>query len=175
MRKIRENLRAYGGLTCAIAITAPGEEAGLVWDRSLCTHPAAEKCSGRKGCRVVAGAAAIWNHHSRAWWCELNRICKQRADRAIRRLGATEKLGLLMYEWEWQKRGVWHIHLVLPMETAVERAWSLAYVEALCDVGPRKGFGFIDRKPLHAPQPAERAASYLSKYLVKCDPDPGSA
>lgn len=96
MRKIRENLRAYGGLTCAIAITAPGEEAGLVWDRSLCTHAAGEKCSGRKGCRVVDGAAAIWNEHSRAWWRELNRVCKQRADRKIHRLGAEKKLGLLL-------------------------------------------------------------------------------
>ena len=66
-----------------------------------------------------------------------------------------------------QKRGVWHLHVVLPMETAIERAWSFAYVEALCEVGRRKGFGFIDRKPLHAPRPAERAASYLSKYLAK--------
>lgn len=29
-----------------------------------------------------------------------------------------------------------------------------------------KGFGFVDRKPLHSPQPAERSARYLSKYLV---------
>jgi hypothetical protein len=98
MRKIRENLRTYGGLTCAIAITAPGEEAGLVWDRSLCAHADGEKCSGRKRCRVVAGAAAIWNEQSRAWWRELNRICKQRADRAIGKLGANRKFGLLMYE-----------------------------------------------------------------------------
>lgn len=171
MRKIRENLRAYGGLSCVIAITAPGQDGGLVWDQSSCSHPRGEKCSGTKGCKVVPGAAAIWNEYSRRGWRDMNRICKQRADRTIRRLGATKKLGLLMYEWELQKRGVWHLHIVLPMETATERAWSFAYVEALSDLAPRKWFGFIDRKPLHAPRPAERAASYLSKYLAKWQPD----
>jgi hypothetical protein len=31
---------------------------------------------GRKGCRVMKGAADAWNEHSRAWWRELNRICR---------------------------------------------------------------------------------------------------
>ena len=171
MRKIRENLRTYGGLTCVVAITAPGEADGLVWDRSICSHHPAERCSGPKGCKVVSGAAAIWNEYSRRGWRDMNRICKQRADRAIRRLGAAKKLGLLMYEWELQKRGVWHLHIVLPMETPVERAWSFAYVEALSDLAHSKWFGFIDRKPLHAPRPAEQAASYLSKYLAKWQKD----
>ena len=167
MRKIRVNLRGYGGLTCAIAVTAPGEDVGLVWDRSLCTHPTSARCSGLKGCVVVAGAAAMWNNGSRRWWRELNRICKQRADRKIRALGSEKRGGLLMYEWELQKRGVWHLHLVLGMETAVERVWAIEYVRALCEVGPAKGFGWVDRRPLHSPQPAERSAGYLSKYLAK--------
>jgi len=57
------------------------------------------------------------------------------------------------------------------METAVERVWAIEYVQALCEVGPSKGFGFIDRKPLRSPQPAEKAAGYLSKYLAKWQPD----
>jgi hypothetical protein len=173
MRKIRVNLREYGGLTCAIAVTAPGEEAGLVWDRRVCRHAPDERCSGTKGCVVVAGAAALWNEGSRRWWRELNRICKQRADRKIRRLGAAGRGGVLMYEWELQKRGVWHLHVILGMETAVERAWATEYVKALADVGPSKGFGWVDRKPLRSPQPAERAASYLSKYLAKWRPEGG--
>jgi hypothetical protein len=171
MRKIRENLRAYGGMTCVIAITAPGAADGLVWDRSICTHTPGEECSGTKGCRVKSGAAVIWNEYSRRGWRDLNRVSKQRADRAIRRLGATTKLGLLMYEWEVQKRGVWHLHIVLPMETAIERAWSFAYVEALSELAPRRWFGFVDRKPLRAPRTAESAASYLSKYLAKWQED----
>jgi hypothetical protein len=171
MRKIRVNLREYGGLSCVIAVTAPGEESGLVWDRGECSHAPDERCSGRKGCRVVEAAAEIWNEASRSWWRELNRICKQRADRAIRRLGASNKGGVLMYEWELQMRGVWHLHVVLGMETAIERAWAFEYVKALHEVGPVKGFGFIDRKPLHSPQPAEQSARYLSKYLAKWRPD----
>jgi hypothetical protein len=81
------------------------------------------------------------------------------------------KGGVLMYEWELQKRGVWHLHVVLGMETAVERAWAYAYVDAPHEVGPVKGFGFIDRKLLHSPQPAEQSARYLSKYLAKWRPD----
>jgi hypothetical protein len=171
MRKIRENLRTYGGLSCVIAVTAPGQKDGLVWDRSLCTHPPGDKCSGPKGCRVKAGAAAVWNEYSRRGWRKMNRICKQRADREIVRLGATKKLGLLMYEWELQQRGVWHLHIVLPMETAIERAWSFAYVKALNERAARMWFGFSDRKPLHAPRTAEAAASYLSKYLAKWQED----
>jgi hypothetical protein len=101
----------------------------------------------------------------------MNRICKQRADRRIRQLGATRKFGVLMYEWELQKRGLWHLHIVLPMETAIERAWSFAYVGALSELAPKRWFGFVDRKPLRAPRPAERSASYLSKYLAKWQED----
>src|SRR3954468_14378650 len=50
MRKIRENLTAYGGLACMLSLTAPGVEVGLVWDRSLCTHAPGVACSGPKGC-----------------------------------------------------------------------------------------------------------------------------
>ena len=87
MRKLRENLRAYGGLVAMVTLTAPGEEAGLVWDSDCCTHEPTEPCSGRKGCRVAAGAAALWNEGSRRWWRELNRIAKQHADRRLRELG----------------------------------------------------------------------------------------
>jgi hypothetical protein len=48
MRKIRENLRAYGGLASMCTLTAPGEAAGLVWDRARCSHQPGERCDGRK-------------------------------------------------------------------------------------------------------------------------------
>jgi hypothetical protein len=38
-------------------------------------------------------------------------------------------------------------------------------------LGPAKGFGFVDAKPLEKPQEARRVASYLSKYLAKWQPD----
>jgi hypothetical protein len=171
MRKLRENLRGYGGLVSMTTLTAPGEETGLVWDTASCSHALGEKCSGRKGCRVVAGAASAWNAASRTSWRELNRIAKQRADRRLRAVGHEKRGGLLAYSWELQKRGVWHLHIVLGMQTAPEREWARAYVEALRSVGPAKGFGFVDAKPLERPQEARRVASYLSKYLAKWQPD----
>jgi hypothetical protein len=111
------------------------------------------------------------DRHSRAWWRELNRVCKQRADRAVSRLGYDRKGGLLLYEWELQRRGVWHLHFVVGLETAVERAWALEYVRAMRVLAPTKGFGFVDAKPLQHPEPAERVARYLSKYLAKWRPD----
>ena len=167
MRKIRENLDAYGGLVVMTTVTAPGQDAGLVWDRSLCRHPPNEKCTGPKGCKVEARAAKPWNDLSRQLWRTLNRLAKQRADRAIRRLGSKKKGGLLMYEWELQGRGVWHLHVVLGMETAIERAWAIEYVRALRELGPRYLFGFVDAKPLRSPQPAMNVSGYLSKYLAK--------
>ncbi len=167
MRKIRENLDTYGGLVCMVSVTAPSEAVGLVWDRSLCTHPASERCSGPRSCRVDAGAAAAWNEASKALWRKLNRLAKKRADHRIRRLGARENGGFLLYEWELQKRGVWHLHVVLGMETAIERAWAFEYVKALRELAPGHLFGFVDEKPLRDPQPALRVSSYLSKYLAK--------
>jgi hypothetical protein len=173
MRKTRENLDVYGGLVAMTTVTAPGQDAGLVWDRSLCRHPPGEKCDGkRKGCKVEARAAQRWNDLSRDWWRKLNRVAKLRADRAIHRLGSEKKGGLLVYEWELQGRGVWHLHVVLGMETAIERAWAIEYVRALRELGPRYGFGWVDAKPLRGPRPAANGVSgYLSKYLAKRRPD----
>ena len=171
MRKIRENLRAYEGLVCMCTLTAPGRDAGLVWDREQCAHGSEEACSGRRGCKVLPAAADRWNEMSRDWWRELNRVAKQRADRAVKRLGHAYKGGLLMYEWELQSRGVWHLHFVLGMETAVERAWAFDYVQAMRELAPGKGFGYVDAKPLRSPQVANRAAAYLSKYLAKWNED----
>jgi hypothetical protein len=171
MRKIRENLRAYDGLVVMCTLTAPGQEAGLIWDRKRCSHSPGVRCTGPLGCKVVEAAADAWNERSRGWWRELNRRAKLRADRRIKQLGHEHKGGLLMYEWELQPRGVWHVHLILGMETAVERAWAFEYVAALRELGARWCFGFVDAKPLHSPQPAERASGYLSKYLAKWKDD----
>jgi hypothetical protein len=171
MRKIRENLRAYAGLACMCTVTAPGEDAGLIWDRARCTHFVGERCSGPKGCQVVKEAADAWNEHSRAWWRELNRVCKLRADRALKRLGYGGKGGVLLYEWELQRRGVWHLHFVVGLESAAERAWATEYVAAMRELAPSKGFGFVDARPLRSPEPAERVARYLCKYLAKWHAD----
>jgi hypothetical protein len=171
MRKNRENLRSYGGLASMCTLTAPGVAAGLVWDRSQCTHRSDEPCGKRHACKVVPAVAEQWNDRSRGWWRDLNRVCKQRADRALKRLGHDKKGGVLLYQWELQGRGVWHLHFVLGLETAVERAWAFEYVDAMRELAPRYCFGFVDAKPLRKPEPAERVASYLSKYLAKWKDD----
>lgn len=172
MRKVRENLRCYEGLVAMCTLTAPGEAAGLVWDRESCRHAAEVRCDGKRfGCKVEPAAAELWNESSRSWWRELNRRAKLRADRAMRRLGHEYKGGLLMYEWELQKRGVWHLHFVLGMETPLERAWAFEYVRAMRELAPEWCFGFVDAKPLRSPQPAQRASGYLSKYLAKWQAD----
>jgi hypothetical protein len=89
----------------------------------------------------------------------------------VERLGHGYRGGVLVYEWELQSRGVWHLHFVLGMETPVERAWAFEYVKALRELGPSKGFGYVDAKPLHSPQVAEKAATYISKYLAKWNAD----
>ena len=61
----------------------------------------------------------------------------------FRRLGSSWKGGLLAYEGELPGRGVWHLHVVVGMETAVERAWAFEYVRALRELGSRYGFGFV--------------------------------
>jgi hypothetical protein len=38
-------------------------------------------------------------------------------------------------------------------------------------LAPSKRFGLVDAKPLKSPEPAERVASYLSKYLAKWQDD----
>ncbi len=167
MRKSWTNLDTYGGLAAMLTLTAPGEAAGLAFDRALCWHRPSDKCSGPRGCKVVKSVAEKWNDLSRGWWRELNRVCKQRADRAMSRLGANYKGGLLLYQWEMQERGVWHLHFVVGLETAIERAWAFEYVKAMRELGPKYCFGFVDAKPMRSPRPASDCAGYVSKYLVK--------
>ena len=168
LRKLRENLRAYGGKAAMLTLTAPGVEAGLIWDRSHCSHIESVPCSGPRGCRVNSRAAEIWNDASRGYWRELNRVCKQRADRELRCLGARDFKGhILAYQWELQARGLWHLHFVVGVETALEMAWATEYVKAMRLLAPTYLFGYVDAKPLKRARPADFCAGYVAKYLMK--------
>ena len=61
------------------------------------------------------------------------------------------------------------MHGVLSVSTPAELAWAEAYVGALCDLAPSKGFGFVDswEKIRHKIKPGVEAAAYLSGYFVK--------
>ena len=61
------------------------------------------------------------------------------------------------------------MHGVLSVSTPAELAWAEAYVNALCDLAPSKGFGFVDgwEKIRRKVKPGVEAAAYLSAYFVK--------
>jgi hypothetical protein len=75
------------------------------------------------------------------------------------------------YEWEFQQRGVWHIHLVLGLETALERAWAHEYVKAMDELSPRYLYGTLHSAAIRRPRPAENCAGYIAKYLTKRNAD----
>jgi hypothetical protein len=58
---------------------------------------------------------------------------------------------------------------VIAVGTLEERAWAEAYVGALRELAPRKGFGFVDgwHKIGRKFWAGEQAAGYLSSYFVK--------
>jgi hypothetical protein len=108
--------------------------------------------------------ARAFNLRAGGWWSELHRAAKVRADRATGHKGK-----VLARVWEKQKRGLAHVHGVIAVSTPSERAWAKIYVTALRDLGPRKGFGFVDGwdKIGRKFWPGEQAGAYLSSYFVR--------
>jgi hypothetical protein len=145
------------------SVTAPGKDI-YPFDPDHCSHAVGVKCSGRLGCRVYADAGQAFNARVSPWWSELHRVAKLRADRA------TDFKGTIAARvWEKQKRGLAHMHGVLSVSTPAELAWAEAYVNALRDLAPSKGFGFVDgwEKIRHKMRPGIEAAAYLSSYFVR--------
>jgi hypothetical protein len=165
LRKVSTNLDWYGGRIAMITLTAPGVESV----GPCVLHDGPHKFNGPLGCRHDLKAVAIFNEFSRQEWRTLNRVCKQRADRKLKRLGHSGRGGILTYQWELHQRGVWHLHIVLGMELGLEVAWGMEYAAALRSLSRRYGFGHVDTKPLGRPTPVGVAALYLAKYLVKRD------
>ena len=156
-----ENL-SLAKLTVMFSLTAPGADL-YPFDPRFCSHSPSTRCSGHIGCRVDPEVAQTFNRASAGWWSELHRVAKVRADRA-----AGIKGKLLARVWEKQKRGLAHLHGVLDVSTPENRAWAEAYVNALCELGPSKGFGFVDgwHKVGRRFWPGVQAAAYLSNYFA---------
>jgi hypothetical protein len=144
------------------SVTAPGQDL-YPFDPSFCKHGERVDCSGRIGCRVHPRAAHAFNSRVSPWWSELHRVAKLRADRATGFKGT-----LAARVWEKQQRGLAHMHGVLSVSTPAELRWAEAYVTALAELAPSKGFGFVDRwdKIRTKIKPGIEAAAYLSGYLV---------
>lgn len=130
----------------------------------VCRHGSRVKCSGKIGCRVNPFVTAAFNRRAGAWWSELHRAASVRAKRAT---GHKGKIATRV--WEKQKRGLAHLHGVISVGTPQELAWAKAYVEALRELAPQKGFGFVDGwdKIGRKFWPGDQAGAYLSSYFVR--------
>jgi hypothetical protein len=161
-RRLLENLRLVR-LSVMFSVTAPGADV-YPFDPAFCRHPARVKCSGTIGCRVNPELVREFNKRAGGWWSELHRRAKQRADRATGHKGK-----LLARVWEKQKRGLAHMHGVISVSTPAERAWAKAYLDALCELAPTAGFGFVDgwEKVGRKFWPGDQAGAYLSSYFVR--------
>lgn len=156
-------LAACQTLTRAVAlvtVTAPGVRV-LPWD------PATG--------RVEAAEARRWNEAAPERWSSLHHTAAAAARRVARHWGVEWRL--LVKAWEYQKRGVLHLHLIVPCGSGGERAASEAYVAALARHAAVEGFGFVDRGKLPVSGPRRssrrleavsphRAAAYCAAYVA---------
>lgn len=174
-RRLLDNLSAYPGRAVMLTLTPAG--AGVLpWDPDVCAHRGPHKHDGRLGCRIIAEVAREWNETAPERARVLNRVAKRRADLELRRRGIDQRGGKLVHAWEHQKRGAVHQHFLVGMGTAeqdawgtnVDGLWARLYGEALDELAPKYGFGFVDTKPLYVeePKPAREAAAYLSGYFI---------
>lgn len=164
--KLFAAVRAYADLTrvkdakvLLLTVTGPGEDAGLVWDASVCADRGPHRHSGVDGCRVAAAPAAAWNRLAPSWWTELHRKASQAACRATGRRPV-----LIARPWELQRRGILHVHPLLGYSTVAEKAAADAYLQELSRRAARHGFGYVDRK--RQVREPTAAAAYLSSYFV---------
>lgn len=186
--KLLRNIDAYAGDVALITITAPGEDFGLIWDSDTCDHDPERPCSGKNGCRVHPDAAHQWNKAAPGNWSALHKRAQSRARRAAKRAGG-DGFRLVAKTWEYQRRGVLHLHLVVGMTTPTERLAALVYIAALDELRELYCFGYVDRGPKAPPAHGEwtkllkpdrrggrprmprviergRAANYLAKYVA---------
>lgn len=70
--------------------------------------------------------------------------------------------------WEKQRRGLAHLHGVIAVATPEELAWAREYVNALRELAPAFGFGFVDgwEKVNRKFWPGDQAGTYLSSYFA---------
>lgn len=153
-------VQAHAGAVALVTVTAPGVDV-LPW----------APC----GTLVDEQAAQAWNRDAPENWSWLHRA----AARDARRLAADLNVEwrLLVKAWEYQRRGVLHLHLLVPAETRAALAVSNRYVAALAEGAAAHGFGFVDRGKLAssgprrssrslAPVDPHRAAAYVSAYVA---------
>lgn len=160
-----QRIRLFAGLAeydgdavTMVTVTAPGA-ALLPWDEHHCAGLGEHRHSGVLGCRVVEDHASSWNKRASSYWSALH----DAAQKSCRDAGL-DPPSLLVKAWEYQKRGVLHLHLVFAYSTATQRESLERYVAYVDQRAESAYFGFVDRK-LEAAEPSA-AAAYLSSYFV---------
>jgi hypothetical protein len=156
--KLFANFDHYDGPVTLGAVTAPGRDV-LPYDRSRCQHDPGVRCSGKLGCRVHRRAAKRFNRRAPGNWRRMH----QRVSQQVRREHGAA-LHFLGRTWEFQARGVLHVHPVLGLRTPANRRAAERYLQLLDQVAADYGFGFTERK-LES-RPGQRAAAYLASYLA---------
>ncbi len=148
------------GAVALVTVTGPGV-GQLPWDST--------------GRRVHPLHAREWNRQAPAKWSALHKA----AAASARRAGgpAWDGWRLLLKAWEYQRRGILHLHLVVPCGGPRERQASEAYVRALAALAPTYRFGYVDRGRLPEsgrrqsarrlePVPPGRASAYVAGYVA---------
>jgi hypothetical protein len=158
-RKLFANFGHYTGQVAIITVTGPGQKV-IPWDRSRCTHPPGERCDGRKGCKAATGPARVWNLLARRHWRELHRTASQN----VRRRKGGKHLQILGRVWEYQRRGVLHVHVVVGVDKPVNRHAARLYTEQLQRLHAKHGFGWPDAK--WSSYRGQNAAAYLASYFI---------
>lgn len=127
----------------------------------------------------VPAAKRWWNFTARERYAALFRAASRGPREHAREDGADWRV--LYRTWEWQKRRVLHVHLVLPYGTEAEQAATDEFVSRLHDLARDFGFGFVlggdsgDEPSWEWPPRVERVdvnavAAYVSKYVSKGGP-----
>lgn len=159
------NAAASGERAELIVLTAPGSDT-LPWDESLCTHPPGEKCSGSKGCQVELTLAVQWNVSAhREQWSQLHRAAGNRVRRRLKKLTGCGSFRIIERAWEPQRRGVYHQNVLVPRNTPRQCLAAKLYREALTELAPRYGFGFVSQ--LVEVRGSLHGARYMAKYVAK--------
>src|SRR4051794_21894437 len=109
-KRLVGNLDSYAGPVWLCTITAPGKDR-LAHDRDG---------------NVTWAAAYLWNKSAPFHRRRLHHRAAQETRRATGR-----RASVLAWVWQYQQRGVLHVHIVLGVATAVERAAANAYVNFL--------------------------------------------
>lgn len=186
-RKWRHNVAHLGTPVAIGTLTAPGADV-LPWDTDLCTHPAGEKCSGKKGCTIERIYIEVYNRTFAARRSRLHEAAQKCADRYVRRIGYEGPLPRNVGAASGpQRRGALHAHVCTRQGAGIEATWSRIYWRYIEAVSRREarmdpaerwaalereymtgeitpgvyGFGFEHRG--HLGRSAEKAAKYLAR------------